>query len=80
VFQLLPLPPSPIILCFIKIQNSSTFQTPAYLGYPAKEADQTRVLLHLGPNSVKMLAAAAAAAAEQQHWLAAAACSSCESS
>jgi len=36
IVQLMPLPP--IISCFIKIQNGSAFQIPAYPGYPGKEA------------------------------------------
>jgi len=34
----MPLPPSPVITCFIKFQIGLTFLVPAYVGCPGKEA------------------------------------------
>ena len=58
-FQLMPLPPHPIVSCFIKIQIGLTFMLPAYPGYPEKEAikrvclseSATRLLLTLNTRS-----------------------------
>jgi len=44
--QLMPL--SPVISCFIKIQNGSVFLIPAYPGCPGKEAIK-RMYMQGGP-------------------------------
>jgi len=42
------MPSTPIISCFIKIQNDSALAVPTYQGCPGKEADEWVVLLLSG--------------------------------